>query len=651
MKKIVVIGAGYAGILTAKHLEKKLRKNQDVEITIIDKNSYHTMLTELHEVAAGRVDEESIRLELTDIFAHRKVNIVLDEITTTNFETKQVIGKDGTYDYDYLVIATGSRPTFFNTIGHEFAFSLWSYDDAIVLKEQILHCFRKAACTKDKLERVRLLTFSIVGSGFTGVEMAGELGEYKTELCRKFHIPVEEVTINIIDIASRILSMYPDKLVSKVEKKFNQLGVDIYTDHAVEEIGQNYIVAGGKKIDSYTTIWAAGIEGSSLAKNIDSLAQEGRGRFKTNKYLQSVDNDNVYIAGDNIFYVPEGDSDPVPQMVENAEKSSKCVAHNIINDMNEQELIEYKPKFSGSMLCVGGRYGVAYIGSNPDKMKCFSGFIAMFLKHFINLIYFIEVLGLHKWYSYAKHEFFQVKNRRSFVGGHLSNSENAPTIFLVPLRLFLGLMWLMSGISKLPGVFNDWRTVTAFPSKAMRFGSDVGNGAAKVAEEASDAVSGATEVVGGATDGAAEVVLTGFDGFAHSMGQIFELKAASAAPTPGFIDEMMNWMYQTFFWEGADGFTLMASIFQTGVIFAEIIIGIMFILGFLTPIASIVSVILMLMIYSSGWSYISIFFFGLAGLACFLSGNSLGLDYYVLPWLDKKLRTWRFTKKWYLYFK
>lgn len=163
MKRIIVLGAGYAGVLTAKHLEKKLKK-QDVEITIIDKNSYHTMLTELHEVAAGRVDEESIKMELSDIFAKRKVNVVLDEIKTVDFDTKTVKGEHDEYNYDYLVIASGSKPTFFGTPGHELAYQLWTYQDAVKLKEQILHCFRAAACTKDEKERRKLLTFSIVGS-------------------------------------------------------------------------------------------------------------------------------------------------------------------------------------------------------------------------------------------------------------------------------------------------------------------------------------------------------------------------------------------------------------------------------------------------------------------------------------------------------
>lgn len=639
MKKIVVLGAGYAGVLTAKRLEKKFKNNKDIEITIIDKNSYHTMLTELHEVAAGRVDEESIKMELSDIFAHRKVNVVLDEITTVDFDKKVVNCINGKYDYDYLVIASGSKPTFFGTPGKELAYQLWTYQDAVKLKEQILHCFRKAACTKDEKERRKILTFSIVGSGFTGVEMAGELGEYKDELAHKFNVDVKEVTINIIDVVPHVLPLYPDHLVKKVERKFEQLGVTPICGNAVAEIGEDYIKVGEQVIEGYTTIWAAGIEGSEFVDNNKEIAQAGRGRFETNKYLQSVDREEVYVVGDNIFYIPEGEERPVPQMVENAEKSSECAAHNIIATITNGKLHEYKPKFNGSMICVGGRWGVAHIGSNPQKMKSFSGFPAMFIKHFINLVYFIQVLGLHKCYSYAKHEFFTVREKRSFVGGHFSNAMNAPTIFLVPLRVFVGFMWFLSGMAKLPGLLEDWTKVTTFPSKEAY--------AQLINPIASDGGSSAT----GAAEEGAEAIVEASDSLINTLTGIFELSAGQPLPRPGFLESIMEWVFNAFFWDGQNGFTLLAGVFQSGMIFAEIGVGLLFMAGLLTPIAAIASFFMMIMIYSSGWAFASILFFGFAGLACIFAGNSLGLDYYFLPWLDKKLRTWKFTKKWYLYFK
>ncbi|MEG0686584.1 MAG: hypothetical protein RR425_04800, partial [Erysipelotrichales bacterium] len=299
----------------------------------------------------------------------------------------------------------------------------------------------------------------------------------------------------------------------------------------------------------------------------------------------------------------------------------------------------------------------------------------------INFIYFIQVLGLHKWYSYAKHEFFTIRDKRSFVGGHFSNEKNAPTIFLVPLRIFLGFAWLASGIAKLPGILGDWTKVTAFPSKAARYGIEAVNsggsdaaaaatGAAETASNAAGAADAAAAATGAAGDAAAsgavdaaaaatgdatgqvvDTTMSTFDSAAHWLGQTFEFKAGNASPTFKFFDGIMNWAYETFFWSGDTGFTTLAAVFQSGMVYAEIGVGLMFIFGFLTPIAAILSFVMMVAIYMSGWSYMAIFFYGFAGLACIFAGNAFGLDYYFLPWLDKKLRTWKFTKKWYLYFK
>ncbi len=172
--KIVVIGAGYAGVLAAKKLDRRLKK-EDVDITIIDRNSYHTMLTELHEVAANRVPEDHVRISIKKIFAGRRVHVALDDIQTVDYDNKTVVGTVTNYPYDHLVVACGSKPTFFGTPGaQENAYYLWSYDDAVWLKHHIVEVFKDAASEKDPALRKQLLTFYVVGAGFTGAEMVGE---------------------------------------------------------------------------------------------------------------------------------------------------------------------------------------------------------------------------------------------------------------------------------------------------------------------------------------------------------------------------------------------------------------------------------------------------------------------------------------------
>ncbi|NLN47059.1 MAG: FAD-dependent oxidoreductase [Clostridiaceae bacterium] len=227
-KRIVILGAGYAGVLTAKKLAKRLRKTEDVTITLIDKNSYHTMLTELHEVAAGRVDEASVRISLQRIFAGRRVELVTDTIRSVDYAGRQVKGDRAVYEYDYLVLATGSQPACFGIPGvEEYSWKLWSYQDAVRLKAHILDCFRRAVSESDPEEKKRLLTFYIAGAGFTGAEMAGELAEWVPILCEEFGLSRSEVEIVAFDLLDRVVPTFPSKLSDKAQRRMEKMGVRV----------------------------------------------------------------------------------------------------------------------------------------------------------------------------------------------------------------------------------------------------------------------------------------------------------------------------------------------------------------------------------------------------------------------------------------
>ena len=659
MKKIVVLGGGYAGVLTAKKLAKKFKKNKDVQITLIDKQSYHTMLTELHEVAAGRVDEESIRMDLKRIFAGRNVEVVLDEIKTIDFDQKVLVSDQQSYEYDYLVIGTGCKPTFFGIPGAEHAHQLWSYTDAVNLREHILNMFRQAALTADKQKRRELLTFVTVGAGFTGVEMAGELGEWKDELCRSFHIDRDEVSLYIVDFAPKVLPMYPDKLIKKAEKRLIKLGNELVMNSAVSEIHEDKVVLnkGEKVIQTHTVIWAAGIEGSDIVDQA-SVEKAGRGRIVTNGHLQAKDYEDVYVVGDNIFYIPEGEERPVPQMVENAEHSAPVVAHNIAVDINGGTHKTYKPTFHGSMVCIGSRYGVAQVGM-PGMWFNLSGFFAMASKHLINIIYFIQVLGFNKIWSYLMHEFFHTKNNRSMVGGLLSNS--APVFWKFPLRIFIGFMWLQQGLTKLPKIVHDFNNVFLLPAppKADTIGG-ASEAVSQVVPEVVETVTAASGAIAeGASSAAAAVSQTVSDVVSNS-GDIFTMLAdaihdfmnwITVLPVPGFVENMVNWSMDAFFYT-PDGtqFTQLASLVQGGMICGEIIFGGMLIIGLFTPVAAIATIAMGCMIWASGMAPTEMLWYLVGGFA--LIGNSgmvLGLDYYVWPWIRKMLPKIPLVKKWYLY--
>jgi NADH dehydrogenase len=644
LKNIIILGAGYAGILTAKKLAKKLGKNEDVKISIIDKNSYHTMLTELHEVAANRVDEESIRISLKKIFAGRNVDVILDSISKIDFENKSLVGEENKYSYDYLVLSAGSKPTYFGTKGaEEFAYKLWSYDDAIILKNRIHDMFRLAASERNIEKKKKMLTFYIVGAGFTGIELVGELAEYVPTLCDKFEIERNLVTICDVDVLPRAVPILPEKLSAKVERRLIKMGVTLKFNTSVVGIGEDFIELKSNdvvtKYSAGTVVWTAGIESSDVTKDAATVLESaGRGRIKVDKYLRTLERQEVYVVGDNMMYIAEGETIPVPQMVENCEQSADIAAHNLISAITgKKEMIEYKPSFHGVMVCVGGRFGVARVGL-PNKMINLPSFFAMFVKHFINIIYFMQVLGWNKVFSYVKHEFFTIRKNRSFVGGHFSNKT--PSFLLVPLRIWLGAVWLFEGILKINEGWLNSPKLQGFFGGAKAWFDGIVYGA--------DAVASSTQAAGEVMSSGTAIfsinILGLFDAIFVSGKSIVESKIADYAFKINM--PLMNWFTDNVILSSES----MQIFMQCTIVVIEILIGLALIGGLFTMLSSGVSLILQVMFVATTGLYLSTFWMIFAGLAVLIGGGRiLGLDYYVMPFLKRKWKKVGFAKKWYLY--
>ena len=334
-----------------------------------------------------------------------------------------------------------------------------------------------------------------------------------------------------------------------------------------------------------------------------------------------------------MFYVAPGATAPLPQMVENCEHSASTITKNLTAAITGKgEMEAYNPTFHGVMVCIGGRYGVANVGT-PKKMFSLPSFLAMFVKHFINMIYFLQVLGWNKIFSYMKHEFFTIRHRRSFVGGHFSN--RTPSFLLVPLRVFLGFIWLLEGIKKVNEGWLESPMLVSFFRGANQFFDGILDGTA--AATGADAVASAT---GGAVAAGEALINWNILG----IFRVILVSAGDVAAKLQFV--LMDWFVDNVI--VANGNTQI--FFQTVIVISEILIGLALIGGLFTFLASAYSLALEVMFVMTTGLYMGTWWMAFAAIAVLIGGGHVfGLDYYVIPALKKLWRKVPLARKLYIY--
>lgn len=448
IKKVVVLGAGYGGIEAALDIYRHTRKRNDIEVTIIDKNEYHTLLTELHEVAGNRVTPDGLMINLERIFEYTKVKVVRDKIESIDFEKQVLKSGNNTYEYDYLILGTGSEPTYFGIPGmKEHSFTLWSMEDALKINEHIKSVFRRASVEKDPEKRAKLLTIVVGGGGFTGIETVGELVQWADELCAEYGINRKEVKLYVIEALDKILPNLPDPLIKKATAFLEKKGVKVLTSSPITEVSEDSLtLKSGEIIKTETLIWNGGVQCNSFAANL-GLKTNRRGRLEVNEYMQTVDYPNVYAIGDNCYYEPEKGKAPMPALVESALQSGQCAAHNVLADIDGKEKKPMKLNLHGVMVSIGSRYAVAKVSGLPQL----SGYLATALKHIVNMHYLFGIGGLTLIAEYINHQLLHNTRKSTFIGPHFT--AKSANFWLVPLRLYLGYMWVMSGLEK---INNGW---------------------------------------------------------------------------------------------------------------------------------------------------------------------------------------------------
>lgn len=355
--RVVVIGGGFGGLEAVKAL-----KGEDMDITLLDRSNHHLFQPLLYQVATAGLTPANIARPLREIFhSQQNVEVILSEAKRIDVNARKVITEDLVLDYDYLVLATGARHSYF---GHDewekFAPGLKNLADAVEIRKRMLVAFEVAEKAIDQGERDAAMTFVIVGGGPTGVEMAGAISEIARHTMTKDfrRINSKKSKVIIIEGAPRILAGFTEDLSASAKRQLNDIGVEVHegltvtkvTDHGVE-------VKGGQFIPARTIVWAAGNAASPIGKSL-GVPTDRAGRVIVNDDLTIPGHPEIQVVGDTASFTQENGK-LVPGVSPAAMQMGRHAAANIREVVAGGTPMKFSYWDKGSLATIGRNKAVA----------------------------------------------------------------------------------------------------------------------------------------------------------------------------------------------------------------------------------------------------------------------------------------------------
>ncbi len=389
----MILGAGFAGVRSAKDLVKRGRG--EVDVVLIDQNTYHTFFPSLYELATfhtekgkgRRRDFETARamsaFHLKDLFREEELTLIKGKIENVDFTSREVFLRGNRIiSYDYLVISLGSETFYYDIKNLQiFSHGLKSIDDATNVRDEIQEMvYRKAQ--RDTIYIV------IGGGGFTGAELAGELIAYLRRLSRDHTREPSKTKITIVEASSSLLPGANPRAQKYARHRLEKLGVEIFFNTRIEAVEKNcVVVTGGKKIPHDVLIWTAGVKANSVLEKFTGVTFEAKRCLLVNTTLQ-LPHENVFAVGDNSFCIDPYTGTPLPLTAPVAISQGALAARNILHLIRNEKLEDFMFSFPGFSVPIGGRWAIAQY-----KGLVICGFLGWFGKELVMLQYFLTILS------------------------------------------------------------------------------------------------------------------------------------------------------------------------------------------------------------------------------------------------------------------
>lgn len=387
--KIVILGAGFAGLFALKSIYRHVKNWRDFDILIIDRNNYFVFTPLLHEVATGGVDPADIVFPIRDLIKNGAEHLEA-EVLSVDLLKKSVTTNLGEISYDYLIVALGAGTNFFNVAGaSENSFTLKNISDAKRLKNHLIHIFDEASNEKDLARQKDILRIVIIGGGATGVELGAEIQEFLKEINKKYNnIADEAVEFYLIEAGGRLLSVFHPSFSKHALKILAKKGFKvIFKDLCNQVTEQSITCVSSKEIKSRTIIWTSGVLPSIITITPELYRQKGR--IIVEQSLNIRDFPEVFILGD-LAAVADKKFGLLPTSAQVAADEGSFVGKNIALLISNKPLKSFLYFHKGDLVSVGKWRALAQIGHGFIK---FYGPIAWLLWR---LNYLLKMPGMAK---------------------------------------------------------------------------------------------------------------------------------------------------------------------------------------------------------------------------------------------------------------